>query len=67
MELLIFGSVIGLIVVLAIFGALAAKKRREELATLSLRLGLSYRAEQDAGLADRFAFLDRHPRVHRAQ
>ena len=58
MQILIFVAVIGLIIALAVFGAMAAKKRREELATLSLRLGLSYRAEKDYEMTDRFEFLD---------
>jgi hypothetical protein len=47
-----------LIIALVIWGAMAAKKRREELASLSLRLGLSYRAEKDYAMTDRFEFLD---------
>jgi len=58
MQILIFGAVIGLIIALIIFGAMAAKKRREELASLSLRLGLSYRAEKDYEMTDRFEFLN---------
>lgn len=50
--------VVALFVVALIFGARAAKKRREELAALAARLGLSFRAEEDYGLAGRFAFLD---------
>jgi hypothetical protein len=57
-QILIFGAVIGLIIALAIWGAMAAKQRRAELASLSLRLGLSYRAEKDHEMTDRFEFLD---------
>jgi hypothetical protein len=47
------------VIALAIIGAMQAKKRREELAALALRLGLTYRAERDHGMAERFAFLDK--------
>jgi hypothetical protein len=57
MEILIFVGFVGLIIGLAIFGALAAKQRREELGALALRLGLSYRADKDYDLTDRFEFL----------
>lgn len=51
--------VVGLFVVAAvIFGVMAAKKRREELAMLALRLGLTYRADEDREMSDRFGFLD---------
>jgi hypothetical protein len=58
MGILIFVLVLGLIITLAIFGAIAARKRREELAALALRLGLTYAAEKDHNLAARFGFLD---------
>jgi hypothetical protein len=47
-----------LIIAFAIIGARAAKKRREELAALALRLGLSYRADKDYDMTDRFEFLE---------
>lgn len=58
MQGLVFVAVIGLIIVVVIFGALAAKKRREELAALALRLGLNYRANKDFNMSNRFEFLD---------
>jgi hypothetical protein len=56
--IVIFILIAALIIVAAIFGARAARKRREELAALALRLGLSYRADNDSTLADRFGFLN---------
>ena len=47
-----------IIIAAAIYGAIAARKRREELATLALRLGLSYRADDDRSMADQFGFLN---------
>jgi hypothetical protein len=48
-----------LVVVGVIFASIAAKKRREAFANLAARLGLSYSAEHDRELAERFEFLDR--------
>ena len=56
---LIFGAFAALIVVLAIFGAMAAKKRREAFAALATRLGLTFSPDRDPGIASRFHFLDR--------
>ena len=50
--------VAALIVAAIIFGALAAKRRREELSALAVRLGLSFSAGDDYGLAEQFEFLD---------
>lgn len=58
MQILILVLVIGGFVALAIFAAMAGKRRREELAALALRLGLNYQAERDATLADRLKFLN---------
>ncbi len=58
MQILIFVAVVGLVIAVAIFGAMAAKKRREELAALALRLGLTYAADKDHSLDDRFGFLN---------
>ncbi len=55
---LIFGLVAAIIIAAAIFAAKAARKRREELATLAGRLGLNYQAESDRSLAGRFGFLN---------
>jgi hypothetical protein len=54
----IFILVAAIIIATAIFGTLAARKRREALAALARRLGLNYRADNDYALADRFEFLD---------
>ena len=48
-----------LVVAGAIWSAVAAKKRREELGGLARRLGLAFSPQRDHGLAQRFAFLDR--------
>lgn len=48
-----------LVIVAAIYGAIAARKRREELAALAARLGLRFNPENDRGLAKRFEFLDK--------
>jgi hypothetical protein len=42
----------------AIYSAIAARKRREELFELATRLGLDFRSGNDYGLAERFGFLD---------
>ena len=56
---LIFGAFAALVIVLAIFGAIAAKKRREAFAALAARLGLTFSPDRDHGIAGRFHFLDR--------
>ncbi len=43
----------------AIYAAIAARKRREELFELATRLGLTFRPDNDYGLAERFGFLDK--------
>lgn len=58
MPIVIFILVATVIIAFAIMGARAARKRREELAALAARLGLSYRATEDYGMPDRFEFLD---------
>ena len=58
MPIVIFILIAGLIIAGIIFGALTAKKRREELSALAARLGLQFSAADDYGLAKRFAFLD---------
>jgi len=57
-EILIFVLFAAVVIAAIICGVLAAKKRREALQALALRLGLSYRADEDYSLADRFEFLD---------
>ena len=56
--ILIFILFAALVVVGIIYSILAAKKRREELAALAARLGLSFSTEQDPTLAGQFGFLD---------
>ena len=55
---LIFVVFAAIVVAAIVFSMIAARKRREALAALALRLGLSYRADDDYSLADRFDFLD---------
>jgi hypothetical protein len=43
----------------AIYSAIAARKRREELFELAARLGLQFSPGEDYELADRFGFLDK--------
>ncbi len=47
-----------IIIAAVIYGAIAARKRREELAALAARLGLTFRADNDHSLADRLGFLN---------
>lgn len=58
MQVAIIVLMIGLVVVVAIAGAFAARKRREELVVLASRLRLNYRADKDYSMADRFEFLN---------
>jgi len=55
----VVAGVIVLVIVLAIFGSMAEKKRREAFAQLAARLGLRYRPNKDRELARRFGFLDK--------
>jgi len=55
----IFVLFVLLIVGGAIWAAIAARKRREELFELSARLGLDFRPGEDYDLARRFGFLDK--------
>lgn len=52
-------AVVALIVVGAVLGHLAAKKRREAMLALATRLGLRFDPGKDRELARRFAFLDK--------
>lgn len=58
MSIVIIILVGALLIAGIIFGALAARKRREELSALAARLGLNFRADEDYALADRFEFLN---------
>jgi len=57
--ILIFGLFALLIAAGIIYSFIAAKKRREELGTLAMRLGLSFSPDEDRDLPARFQFLDR--------
>lgn len=54
-----FFVVAALIVAGLVAASIAARKRREALATLAARLGLAYSAEHNREIAGRFEFLDR--------
>lgn len=56
--LIIFG-VLALIVVLGILGYLSAKKRREAMAALAAKLGLSFDPSKNKVMAQRYQFLDK--------
>jgi hypothetical protein len=58
-RILIFILFAVLVIAAAIYGALAAKRRREEMAALAARLGLAFSPEKDRGLASQFGFLDK--------
>jgi hypothetical protein len=59
MPIVIFIAFIALIIVLAVYSAVAAKKRREALANLAARLGLNFNPSNDSLLAQRFGFLNK--------
>lgn len=59
MPFLIIPGVIAIIIVLAILGYISAKKRREAMAALATRLGLSFNPNKDRGLARQYQFLDK--------
>jgi hypothetical protein len=52
-----FVAVVVIAVISAIYGAIAARKRRESLLELAQRLNLNFAPEPDYGLAERFGFL----------
>lgn len=59
MPVLFVVLMIALVVFGAIFGAIAARKRREAFAALAARLGLGYSAGKNYDLPDRFNFLNK--------
>ncbi|MBN1507819.1 MAG: hypothetical protein JW955_13295 [Sedimentisphaerales bacterium] len=58
-QALIIVGVVALIVVAAIFGHLAAKKRREAMLALAARLGLRFDPNKNRELARQYQFLDK--------
>ncbi|HMP81516.1 MAG TPA: hypothetical protein PKA41_02265 [Verrucomicrobiota bacterium] len=58
-EIFIVILVVGLIIAGAVFASIAARKRREAMQQLAMRLGLSYSADKDRSLAERFGFLNK--------
>ena len=59
MKPLIIVGFIALIVVLGVFGYVSARKRREAMATLAARLGLSFEPNKNWDIARRYCFLDK--------
>ncbi|MEJ2649498.1 MAG: hypothetical protein P8016_13950 [Sedimentisphaerales bacterium] len=59
MEPLIIVAFIGLFILLAYFGYLSAKKRREAMLALASRLGLHFDPSKDRDIARRYRFLDK--------
>ena len=59
MQVLLIAGFIALVVVLVIFGHLAAKKRQEAMLAMAARLGLQFDPGKDRGLARQFQFLDK--------
>ena len=57
--ILIFVLFVAIVIVAAIFGAIAARKRREAMSALAAGLGLSFNPDKDRSLATRFGFLDK--------
>lgn len=57
--ILIFVLFVAIVIVAAIFGAIAARKRREAMSALAARLELSFSPDKDRSLATRFGFLDK--------
>lgn len=55
----IFILFVVLIIAGAIYSAIAARKRREEMLQLAMRLGLNFSPDDDYAVADRFEFLDK--------
>ena len=58
MEPLIIVGFIALFIVLAYFGHLAAKKRRQAMLALAARLGLRFDPSEDRSIAKRYRFLN---------
>jgi hypothetical protein len=56
--LIIFGF-IAIIAVLAVIGYISARKRREAMAALAARLGLSFDPDKNRDIAQRYSFLDK--------
>ena len=56
--LIIFG-VLALIIVLGVLGYIGAKKRREAMAALAAKLGLSFDPNKNKVMAQRYQFLDK--------
>jgi hypothetical protein len=59
MEILFFILFAALVITVAIFGAIAARKRREAMAGVASRLGLSFSTERDTDIPSRYRFLDK--------
>ena len=47
-----------IVIAAGVYGAIAAKRRRQELSALAVRLGFSFIPDEDRSVADRFNFLN---------
>jgi len=59
MQVLVIVGIVALIIVGAVLGCLAAKKRREAMLAMAARLGLRFDPGKDWELARRYQFLDK--------
>jgi len=59
MEILGFILIVAIIITIAIFNAIAARKRREAFLLLATRLGLDYSMARDYSLPQQYAFLNK--------
>jgi len=57
-QILIFILFVAFVIAAAIYGIIAARRRREELSALAARLGLRFSADEDYGLAEQYEFLN---------
>ena len=59
MQALVIVVVIALFVALVVLGYISARKRREAMAGLAAKLGLSFEPDKDWDIARRYSFLDK--------
>jgi len=59
MPVLFIFLIVGFIIVAIVFGAMAAKKRREAMGQLAAKLGMRFDPSHDRDLARRYKFLDK--------
>ncbi len=59
MEPLIFIGFIAIFIIVAFFGLVSTRKRREAMQSLAARLGLRFDPDKDRHLAEQYRFLDK--------